>query len=76
MNYMKFNSDGNISLTMFGKEYIIANLDEWYSARDEIVAHEHFPEHADLLCSSSIDFPEEYTDDEDLIAICDAVRNG
>jgi hypothetical protein len=59
---------------MFGKEYIISNLDEWHAARDEIVAHELFPEHGELICSSSIDWPRDETDDEDLIAICNAVR--
>lgn len=74
MNYLKFNGHAHLQLTMFDKEYIISNLDEWYAARDEIVENPLFPEHSQLMCSSSIDFPEEYTEDEDLIAICNAVR--
>jgi hypothetical protein len=74
MNYLKFNSAGVLELTMFEKEYVISNLEEWYAARDEIVANPLFKVDCSLMCSSSIDFPEDCTDDEDLIAICDAVR--
>ena len=74
MNYLKFNSDGTLQLTFYEKEYTISNLDEWYAARDEIVENPLFKVDCSLMCSSSIDFPEEYTDDPDLIAICDAVR--
>lgn len=74
MNYLKFTDDGKLSLTYWEKEYIIGDMDEWRAARDEIVAHKMFEHDSTLICSSDIDFPEDCTDDEDLIAICDAVR--
>ena len=30
----------------------------------------------DLTCSSSLDFPEEYTDNQITYSICDLIRNG
>ena len=74
MNYMKFNNDGHIHLTMFEKEYVISSMDEWEDACADITKNPLFPEHSSLMCSSSIDFPRDETDDEDIIAICNAVR--
>ncbi len=76
MNYLKFTSDGNLLLTFYGKDYTISTLEEWDAASAEIAAHELYPIDHTLMCSSSIDFPDEYTNDEVLIAICDAVRGG
>jgi hypothetical protein len=33
-----------------------------------------WPEDMGFACSSSVDFPEEYTENEDFIAMCNAIR--
>jgi hypothetical protein len=41
--------------------------------------HEFFLAHPDtdlVLCSSSLDFPEEYTSNKEIIELCDDIRNG
>lgn len=76
MNYLRFQGkDDQLLFTYNEKDYVITGLDDWVAAVTDIQAQPDY-EPASFMCSSSIDFPEEYTDNEELLAICDAVRNG
>lgn len=76
MNYLRFTGeDDTLLFTYDDKDYVIASLDDWEAAVADIQSHPDY-EPTSFMCSSSIDFPEEYTDNKDLLAICNAVRNG
>ena len=76
MNYLRFNSQGVLLFTFFEKEYIITGFDDWDTAVVDIKQNpEYHPDHMSFQCSSSIDFPEESTDDQELIDLCYAIRN-
>ncbi len=75
MDYLRFTTDGTLLFTYNDKDYTITSLEDWHAAVADIKANPDYTP-TSFMCSSSIDFPEEYTDNEDLLAICDAVRNG
>ena len=53
----------------------VATVDEFNAALDRLAkAHGTRRESLSLLCSSSMDFPKEYTKDEAIICICHALR--
>lgn len=75
MNYLRFKGVDNVlTLTFFDKDYIISTIDDWDTAVEEIRTNPLYEIDQSLYCSSDIDFPEECTDDEDLIRLCYAVR--
>ena len=74
MNYLRFKSDGKLVLTFFEKDYVINSIDDWDAAVEDIHQNPMYDIDPHLICSSSIDFPEDETDDEDLIKLCYAVR--
>ncbi len=76
MDYLRFTTDGNLLFTYNDKDYTITTLEEWNATVLDIIMSNPDFERQSFICSSSIDFPEEYTDNPDLIAICDRVRNG
>lgn len=75
MNYLRFaGADNVLTLTFFGKDYVINSLDDWEEAVNEIKDDPRYQYDNDLMCSSDIDFPEECTDNAELIDLCYAVR--
>jgi len=75
MNYLRFTGeDDQLLFTYGGKDYVIKSRKDWL----EVVEYIHsIPEHTpqSFQCSSSIDFPEEYTDDKELIELCYDIRS-
>ena len=75
MNYLRFEGKNNTLLFTYNeKDYTITSLDDWDAAVKDIVLNPDYTPQS-FICSSSIDFPEEYTDNQDLITICESVRN-
>lgn len=76
MNYLRFTGkDDQLLFTYNDKDYVITSISDWKAAVEDIQSQPNYTPQS-FMCSSSVDFPEEYTDNEELIAICDAVRNG
>lgn len=76
MNYLRFQGkDDQLLFTYNETDYVITGFDDWDAAVADIQSQPNYTPES-FMCSSSIDFPEEYTDNEELLAICDAVRNG
>jgi hypothetical protein len=48
-------------------EFMVATLDKYYPDQEP---------HVTFTSSSSLDFPEDYTDNADIIALCDKLQNG
>jgi hypothetical protein len=48
-------------------QFMVDILDKYYPDQEPQVS---------ITCSSSIDWPEDYTDDPQIIALCDKIRNG
>jgi len=62
--YLCIGDDGRLELHLGDERVAITSLDQ---------LAEHCPD-GHLLCSSSIDFPHDYTSDPDVLAICNALR--
>jgi len=76
MDYLCFTSDNSLLFTYDNKDYIISSIDDWKAAVADIKSKPTYVKGAtNFMCSSSIDFPKEYTDDEDLINLCIAICN-
>lgn len=75
MNYLRFEGkDSQLLFTYGGKDYIITSVKDW---QDMVETIHSIPDHTpqSFQCSSSIDFPEEYTDDKELIELCYDIRS-
>jgi hypothetical protein len=75
MNYLRFQvKDDKLLFTYNGKDYVINSKKDWADAVEDIRSD---PDHElqSFQCSSSVDFPEEYTDNQDLIELCYAIRS-
>ena len=75
MNYLRFEGKASQLLFTYNeKDYVITSKQDWAAAVEDIRSN---PDHVDqsFQCSSSIDFPEEYTTDKDLIELCYAIRS-
>ncbi len=73
MNYLRFSA-GELLFTYNDKEYTINNSADWTEAIEDIVSMSDGQPDG-FMCSSSIDFPEDETDNQELIDICYAVRS-
>jgi len=76
MDYLRFQSDETLLFTYNDKEYIIASISDWEAAVADLKTHPNYTEgNTSFMCSSSIDFPEDETDNQELIDLCYAIRN-
>jgi hypothetical protein len=75
MNYLRFNSQGELLFTYREKDYTINTIHDWEVAMLDILGDDPDQELESFQCSSSIDFPEEYTDDQELIELCYRIRS-
>jgi hypothetical protein len=75
MNYLRFNSQGELLFTYREKDYTINTIHDWEVAMLDILGDDPDQELESFQCSSSIDWPEDETDDEDLIKLCYAIRS-
>lgn len=75
MNYLRFTVvDNALLFTYDSKDYTIHNIAEWETAVEDILLRTNNQPQS-FQCSSSIDFPEEYTDDQELIELCYRIRS-
>lgn len=76
MDYLRFTSDDTLLFTYNDKDYTITSLDDWEAVVADIKTDPNYTEGStSFMCSSSIDFPEESTDNQELIDLCYAIRN-
>lgn len=61
-------SFGPCGTTKYEKVKIVNNFDDFIAFLVECGL-------SSILCSSSMDFPEEYTDDPKIIALCEKIRS-
>jgi len=74
MNYLKFTGAGVLLLTADdGTDYEIGSGADWLAATEDITKNPNYS--PTLISSSSVDFPEEYTDNKELINLCYAIRS-
>lgn len=75
MNYLRFTGENDTLLFTYNdKDYVITSKADWAAAVDDIRSTpNHTPQ--SFQCSSSIDFPEDSTDDKELIELCYAIRS-
>ena len=57
--------DGKLVAKIGARKAVIENLDQ----ANELLVH-----HGGAMCSSKVDFPEDYTDDAQVIELCWALR--
>lgn len=75
MDYLTF-TDGVLKFTYNEKDYTITSIDDWEAAVADIKTDPNYTEGStSFMCSSSIDFPEESTDNQELIDLCYAIRS-
>jgi len=74
MDYLRFTSHNVLLFTYNDKDYTINSIKDWEEAVKDIQAHPDYVK-SSFMCSSSIDFPEESTDNQELIDLCYAIRS-
>jgi len=76
MDYLRFTGEDTLLFTYNEKDYVITSIDDWEAAVADIKSHPNYTEGStSFMCSSSIDFPDEYTNNQELIDLCFAIRS-
>lgn len=74
MNYLRFVGKANqLQFRYNDKEYIITSFEDWNAAIKDIKSAPNYTPQS-FQCSSSIDWPEDETDNKELIELCYAIR--
>lgn len=66
--FISINDDGQLSLTNNDDDHDTAQIITSFDQLRNIVGNEI------LMCSSTLDFPDEYTESKEVIDLCDLIR--
>lgn len=75
MNYLRFVGKANqLQFRYDDKEYIITSFEDWNAAIATIKSAPNYTPQS-FQCASGIDWPEDETNDAELIELCYAIRS-